>query len=225
MMQTAAAMFDPLTILLVVGGSLVAAALGGTRDDLKRAVAALGPLVRASPARDERAALCALVQVEQLTESGGLACADRVDDRSAFVREAALRLVDAESAETFSAWGRNEIEARRRRHESGISFWRSAADTAPGIGMIGTVFGLAAMLGAMDDPARMGAAMALAMLTTLYGLVLANLVLGPMAERLSRLSEREIGWQTQALARLDGLARGQPVIVVEWQKRTPKAMR
>lgn len=224
-MQTAAAMFDPLALLLVAGGSLVAAALGGTLDDFRRAVAALGPLVRASPTRDGRAASCALRQVEQLTESGGLACADRVDDRNAFVRTAALRLVDAESADAFAAWGWAELEARRRRHESAIAFWRSAADTAPGMGMIGTVFGLAAMLGTMDDPARMGAAMALAMLTTLYGLLFANLLFGPMAERLSRLSEREIAWQTQAIARLDRLARGQPVIVVEWQKRTPKPMR
>ena len=63
------------------------------------------------------------------------------------------------------------------------------ADAAPALGMAGTVIGLIGMFAAMDDPALMGPAMALAMLTTLYGLVLGAVLFGPIASRLERLSD------------------------------------
>ena len=63
------------------------------------------------------------------------------------------------------------------------------------MGMIGTVIGLILMFAQMNDPAAMGPAMAIAMLTTLYGLILAFGIAGPVAARLERLSEAECAWQ------------------------------
>ena len=74
---------------------------------------------------------------------------------------------------------------RRARHEKVHKFWLSVADTAPALGMAGTIIGLIAMFAAMDDPASIGPAMALALLTTLYGLVIANII----AEELVRLAD------------------------------------
>ena len=74
------------------------------------------------------------------------------------------------------------------------------------MGMIGTVIGLIQMFAALDDLAALGPAMALAMLTTLYGIILANVVAAPIASRLERLSTSELAWQREALERLLGIA-------------------
>jgi chemotaxis protein MotA len=221
--ETAARMIDPASILLVAGGSLFAALLRSTSRDLVGAVRSLHPLFRARPEHDERAARIGVRQVEQIAEVKGTSCADHVETDSAFVRRAALKLADADSAEAFSAWAEEELEGRKGRHAAAAGFWRSAADAAPNMGMIGTVLGLIGMFASMDDPAGMGPAMALAMLTTFYGLVLGTLVFGPAAGRLERLSEAELGWQKKVLDRLGALARAEADRGAEWFRMAQEA--
>ena len=75
----------------------------------------------------------------------------------------------------------------------------------------------------MDDPATLGPAMALALLTTLYGIVFGTLLFGPAAARLERLSQAELRWQKAALARLEKLARAEIHTTHEWMKRRNRA--
>jgi chemotaxis protein MotA len=139
------------------------------------------------------------------------------------VRQAALRLADTPNAAAFSEWANEELRARHDRHAAAAAVWRAAADAAPNMGMIGTVLGLVAMFASMDDPTRMGPAMAIAMLTTLYGLVLGTLLFGSVASRLERLSQAELRWQAAILTRLERLARGDSPESVLWLKRRARA--
>ena len=75
------------------------------------------------------------------------------------------------------------------------------------MGMIGTIIGLVQMFAQMDDPAKIGPAMAVAMLTTLYGIILSAGIAAPIAGRLESLSETELAWQTAACKQLELLAR------------------
>lgn len=213
---------DTGSLLLVGGGTIVAAVFRSTFEDIGRAVRSIGPLVRGRPAADEQAARRALRQIETIAELKGIACADRVDAASPFVRRAALKLIDAPSADAFARWAREEMEERAARHDSAIGVWRAAADAAPAMGMIGTVTGLIGMFATMDDMSRIGPFMAMAMLTTFYGLILSAVVAGPVAARLQRLSEAELRWQGQALARLEALARGQAA-GKDWMNRRLKS--
>jgi chemotaxis protein MotA len=221
--ETAAQMADPASLLLVAGGSILTAALQSTGGDIARAVRSILPLLRSNPDRDALAARRAVRQLERIAELKGTSCADQVDTESRFVRTAALKLADTPSASTFSDWAEEELEARRARHGAAAAVWRAAADAAPNMGMIGTVLGLIGMFAALDDPARMGPAMALAMLTTFYGLVLGSLFFGPLAARLERLSEAELAWQKQALARIEALARAESSKAGKWLKRRNEA--
>lgn len=223
MIETAAQLADPTSLLMVAGGSILTAALRSTGADLARALRAIRPLLRARPDRDELSARRAIRQLEHIAELKGTSCADQVDTESAFVRKAALRLADAPSANAFSEWAQEDLESRAARHSAAASVWRAGADAAPNVGMIGTVLGLIGMFAAMDDPARMGPAMALAMLTTFYGLILGTLLFGPAAARLERLSEAELAWQKRALARLEALARAESRTTGEWLKRRSEA--
>lgn len=203
--------FHPLSLLIVFGGAFAVAALRSTATDMARAFAALGPLVRARPEEDAAAAIRAANAVEAITQLKGIACADRVETAGRFLRRAAFQLANATSAERFALWARAEIADRRRRHRAACAFWSAAADTAPAMGMIGTIIGLVGMFMHMADPAGIGPSMALALLTTLYGIILSSVIAGPIASRLESLSEAELAWQARVLERFEMLAHSELV--------------
>jgi chemotaxis protein MotA len=222
-LQTMSRLFDPAALALVGLGSVAAAALRSTGEDIGAALKALGPMVRASPARDALAARRAVVQIERVVAEKGIACADQVHGESAFVRKAAIKLVDAASAEAFSAWVAEELAMRRTRQQAAAAVWRAAADASPSVGMVGTVLGLIGMFASLEDPAAMGPAMALAMLTTLYGLVFGAFVFGPIAARLERLAAAEMEWQWPALSHLERLALVEGQSAESWLRHRAKA--
>jgi chemotaxis protein MotA len=211
--------FDPLAFALVFGGTIVASLLPATGRDARRAFGALKPFFRARPARDAVTAEAAVRRIQRISEYKGTICADWVKTPVDFVHRAACRLADADGREAFETWAREELEDRKARHGAAIAFWRHAGDVAPAIGMIGTVFGLVGMFARMNDPTAMGPALAVAMLSTLYGLVIAYIVAGPVAARLERLSDAERAWQVRAVERLVALARAEEDEARGWRER------
>ncbi len=73
----------------------------------------------------------------------------------------------------------------------GVKFFKSIGDAAPAMGMVGTLIGLVGMLANMDDPKAIGPAMAVALLTTLYGALIANAFALPVADKLQMTSNQE----------------------------------
>lgn len=224
MIDIAARLFDPVSLAIVLGGTVAAAAMSGTAGDLKRALVALRPLVRARPAADAEAADQAVRQITRITDYRGVVGADRVRTPVAFVHCAARALAEGEGGSAFATWASDTLAVRRARHEGAIAVWRSAADAAPAMGMIGTVLGLIGMFAGMGDPASIGPAMATALLTTLYGLILAAGIAGPIATRLERLSAAQLRWQEKVLARLEALARTEDQAVQAWVGQRRRAL-
>ena len=94
-------------------------------------------------------------------------------------------LIDGSPVEDMRKHLTKDLEEMNERHKWGAQVFTSAGDVAPAMGMIGTLVGLVQMLSAMDDPKSIGPAMAVALLTTLYGAVLANMVFLPIADKLA----------------------------------------
>ena len=84
-----------------------------------------------------------------------------------------------------------DINLTIERHEIGVNMFKAVGDAAPAMGMIGTLIGLVQMLANMEDPKSIGPAMAVALLTTLYGAVIANAFALPIAEKLKLISNEE----------------------------------
>ncbi|MFA9430919.1 motility protein A [Egicoccus sp. AB-alg2] len=131
---------------------------------------------------------------------------DEIDDR--FVRTGVQLLVDGVDEEVLKDTLEIEISALDERHNTAIGFFRSLAGYAPTFGMVGTVIGLINMLGNLTDPSQLGKGMALALLTTLYGVMFANLVFNPIAERLTRLNDVELAAMDVALDGILTIRRG-----------------
>jgi chemotaxis protein MotA len=199
-------LLDPAALMIVFGGASVSALLRGGRAAFGPAFAALGPFFTADPGADALAAMVAVGKVEKIAETKGIVCADRISTAGRFVREAIRKLAEASDSETFTRWANETLDARARRHAANVIFWRDLADAAPAMGMCATVLGLVRMFAHMTDPALIGAPMATALVATLWGILLANLIAGPVADRLERLSDAELAWQRRTLDHFRALA-------------------
>jgi len=83
-----------------------------------------------------------------------------------------------------------EVDFIRKRHQLGAELFTTMGTFSPALGMIGTLIGLVQMLQSMDDPSKIGPAMAVALLTTFYGSIMANIIFIPIAGKLKREARR-----------------------------------
>ncbi|MFC2948675.1 flagellar motor protein MotP [Virgibacillus sediminis] len=132
-----------------------------------------------------------------------------------FIKKGIHLVVDGMDPEVISDIMKAEITAMEDRHYRGRLLIEKAAEYAPAWGMIGTLVGLVLMLNTLDDPDTLGPAMAVALLTTLYGTVLANLVFTPMASKLENKTEEEIFIKEIIIEGVIGVQSGQNPRILE----------
>jgi chemotaxis protein MotA len=109
-----------------------------------------------------------------------------------FLHRSMTMLVDGIAVEEIERNLTFETHAMMQRHVRSTGILRRAAEVAPAMGLIGTLVGLVNMLGSLNNPESIGPAMAVALLTTLYGALLANVVFLPLASKLERNSATEL---------------------------------
>ena len=215
---------DPLALSLVAGASIaIGVAQNGSRA-ARRALFALRKDLWTDPAREAKDGNRALLRIEKMVADRGIGCADRIRIGGEFVSEAADLLANQNSHEGFCA-GIERILARHRDQRAAIvRFWENVADAAPAMGMLGTIVGLVILFGQVDDAAAIGEAMAIALLTTLYGLAIANLLAGPIAARLARIADEQHAWQTDIAQRMIELGRREHGDVASLRQRLARAL-
>jgi chemotaxis protein MotA len=109
-----------------------------------------------------------------------------------FIQKSLQLAIDGTSPEIMEEVLRTEVQRIESRHELGQRLFKAMGTYAPAFGMIGTLVGLVQMLQNMSDPATIGPGMAVALLTTFYGALMANLLFLPMAAKLKMRSEQEV---------------------------------
>lgn len=117
-------------------------------------------------------------------------------------------LVDGLEPDMIESMLYDEITATADRHKEGAEIFSALAGIAPALGLIGTLIGLVAMLQNMDDPSAIGPAMAVAMLTTFYGAILANVVFTPMSGKLKVRHKQEEKGHQLVVKGIMGIANG-----------------
>jgi len=199
---------DPIALAIVLGGTMVAVVLRTPLGDLWRGLAALRTLGRrrfdAAPLLAQTGALARIVRRH------GVIALDRSVIADPDLAAAIAEIVDGATPERVAALLEERRLLRFERHRVAAEIWAGAAEIAPAMGMIGTLVGLVQMFTAMRDPATIGAAMAVALLTTLYGAVVASLVALPVTARLKRHARAEMQERGRLVAPLAELAAVQP---------------
>lgn len=184
----AAAFLDVPSILIVVVGTFLVTTVSFSLGEI---AAAQGLMVRAAiyhAEQPQNAVWQALYLADLARKRGRLALQNVTEElRDApFLQRAINMVVDGVPADEVERVLGRDAEAAFERHQRSAGILRRAGEVAPAMGLIGTLIGLVQMLGSLDDPSSIGPAMAVALLTTFYGAVLANMVFNPLAGKLER---------------------------------------
>lgn len=144
--------------------------------------------------RNPSSAALHVLQLAQLSRRKGLLAMEPYVPRlmnEEMLHKGLKMLLDGASGDEIERIMQGELQAATRRHIRTVGVLRKAAEISPAMGLIGTLVGLVQMLGNLSDPSTIGPSMAVALLTTFYGAVLANMVFSPLAAKLERNSSEE----------------------------------
>ncbi|MBN2641013.1 MAG: MotA/TolQ/ExbB proton channel family protein [Victivallales bacterium] len=132
---------------------------------------------------------------------GILALEERLDGISDdFLKRGLQMIVDGSPADAVNQIMEMEIENMEMRHAIGHSIWKGMGSFAPAFGMIGTLIGLVNMLQNLSDPSKLGGGMAIALITTFYGALFANLFCIPLQNKLEQRTQEEVHLKRMLLA-------------------------
>ena len=156
-----------------------------------------------------------IVELAGLARKGGLLSLEGKEVSDEFLSKGIQLLVDGHDPDVVKTLLSKEMKLASARHDTGISIFKSLGDVAPARGMIGTLIGLVAMLANMDDPKAIGPAMAVALLTTLYGAMVATMLSLPMADKLTLRKDEEDRLKSMIIDALLAIQNGQNPRVIE----------
>ena len=156
-----------------------------------------------------------VVGLADAARKGGLLSLEGREVSNDFLQNGIQLLVDGHDPDVVKTLLAKDMNQALERHDRGARIWSSLGDVAPAMGMIGTLIGLVAMLANMDDPKSIGPAMAVALLTTLYGAMLANMVAIPIADKLKLRKGEEVMIKRLVIDALLAIQAGQNPRVID----------
>lgn len=207
------------SLLIVIGGSLFAVLMkfelsqfiGSIKVGAK---AFIFKLAKPDTLIDE------IVGLAGEARKGGLLSLEGKEVSYEFLGKGIQLLVDGHDPDVVKSLLNKDMKLAQDRHALGAKIFSDLGDMAPAMGMIGTLIGLVSMLANMDDPKSIGPAMAVALLTTLYGAMAANMIFLPMADKLVLRNQEEGRLQSMVIDALLGIQSGQNPRVIESMLRT-----
>ncbi len=181
------------SVMIVVGGALCATMAAYPLARFLKMPKVVMKTVFAKP-QNPVELIQQLVELAEIARRDGILALENMADqvKDEFLVSGIQMAVDGTDPEVIQSVMETELENLIERHEAGKGLLDSMGRFAPAFGMIGTLIGLVAMLSNMDDPSKIGAGMAAALLTTLYGALLANIVFLPLADKLALRSNEEV---------------------------------
>ncbi|HKL76987.1 MAG TPA: motility protein A [Gammaproteobacteria bacterium] len=190
---TLTSFLNPAGALIVIGGTLGATLVSYPLQNVINAwrVARKAFIHKAEDPKDVISEL--LEYAQTVRKEGVLALEDRIESlENPFMKKGLQMAIDGQEPEVVETILQNEVERMEERHESGAAIMDTMGTLSPAFGMIGTLIGLVQMLQSMEDPSTIGPSMAVALLTTFYGALMANALFIPLAGKLRARSEEEV---------------------------------
>ncbi len=184
------AYIDPGSLMIVVGGSIMVVMLRCSLEEFLNAIKVAGKTFK-NPLEKPQALITQLGEYATIARKDGMIALEGQEISNPFLSKAIGMLVDGSEADLIKKTLEKDIELMKLRHKQGAGIFSAWGEIAPAMGMIGTLIGLVAMLGNMSDPKSIGPAMSIALLTTLYGAILANVICIPISQKLTNQSELE----------------------------------
>ena len=184
---------DTASVMIVLGGTGAAVIVNYPINELVGVISVVKKTLftKTQPITETIATLVSFA--ERARREGILALERHMEEiEDEFLAKGIQLAVDGTEPELMRNILTTELDYLEKRHSSGAGIVATAGALAPAFGMIGTLIGLVLMLQTMSDPSTIGPSMAVALITTFYGAVAANLVFIPLTGKLRRRSEEEV---------------------------------
>jgi chemotaxis protein MotA len=177
-------------MLIVIGGTFAVTLM---KFPLKLTLSAFGIALKAFIHKTQQPSeiIEQTIELANVARKEGLLGLENIEVENEFLRHGIELVVDGNSPDLVYKILSKDISLSIERNEIGLNIFKAIGDVAPAMGMIGTLIGLVQMMSNMSDPKSIGPAMAVALLTTLYGAVIANTIALPIADKLAHRSNEE----------------------------------
>jgi chemotaxis protein MotA len=201
--------YDLPSVLMVVFGTFAITAISFSNDELKKGI----QIFKSSFIKNTRDPVMMarqLLDIATLVKTKGHLSITQIEPelrRDPFIYQGIIFVADGYNVEEINRILTQDIDALIERHRRTASIARRAAEVAPAMGLVGTLVGLVQMLNQMDDPSKIGPAMAVALLTTFYGAVISTVFLMPLAAKLERNSADDVRIKDMILVGIISMAR------------------
>ena len=185
--------FDAASAIITFGGALGATLASFSMQDFIGGLKSIA-LIFKTPNLNTNEMIQKIIDLSNIARKEGLLSLEEAasDLEEPFLKKGILLIVDGTDPDLVRAIMETELVSVEGRHKNVIGFWETLGSLGPAWGMIGTLVGLVNMLYNMDDPSTLGPAMAVALITTLYGSVLANWLCAPVANKLKANNAGEV---------------------------------
>lgn len=202
------------SLLIVVGGTLLVVL---AKFSFAQFFGAFKAAARAFKFKlpETQASIEELVDIANVARKEGVLGLEGREVGSPFLAQGIQMLVDGQNGKTIKQLLGKERLMTLDHNRSGAKVFTAMADVAPAMGMIGTLVGLVQMLSNMEDPKSIGPAMAVALLTTLYGAMIATMIATPIADKLSLRMTEEARMQSLYIDALVAIQEGTNPRIIE----------
>ncbi|MEM0983813.1 MAG: motility protein A [Planctomycetota bacterium] len=211
-----ASLIDIPSMLIVIGGTTGAIVVAFPLATIFKIHSILLAAVFGTQANPAETIKDIVRYAEVARREGILSLENLIDEmKDPFIVRGVKMAVDGTDPELIRTIMETELEALEERHIQGTKDLYQVGKYAPAFGMIGTLMGLIAMLQNMDDPSAIGPGMAVALITTMYGALVANVATGPIADKLAANNAQEVMLKTIIIAGVMSIQSGDNPRVVE----------
>ena len=200
--------FDVPSVLIVFGGTFFLVMYSSPRPVF---LGSFGAMAKAfmPPIKKQDELIERMVELSGIARKDGMMALEGQEVPDKFFQKGLQMLVDGADESKLVTQLNKEIKSMLKRHESNQTAIKAWIDLAPAMGMVGTLIGLVLMLGNMADPKAIGPAMAVALLTTMYGAIISNVLFMPLLTKLEGYTQYEAVYREMVVTGLRNIARGE----------------
>ena len=212
---------DVPSIIITIGGSLAGLIAANKLSFLGSGFKGIA-LSMKEPGYDPAAMITNIINLSNVARKEGLLALEEASSEieDDFLKKGIMLVVDGTDPELVRGILETDLSCTEDRHQQVIGFWEKWAELGPAWGMIGTLIGLVNMLKKLDDPSSIGPNMAVALLTTLYGSLIANWICNPTASKLKLNNANEMIIRQIVVEGLLSIQAGENPHVIEEKLKT-----
>lgn len=208
--------WDTSSVLIVIGGTITAAFTSNSMDGIKRIPKLFGVAFHKCE-YDMQDMIRQIIELANIARKDGLLALDNKSSEieNEFLKKGIMLVVDGTDPDLIKNIMETEIMCMEDRHNANAGIFYNMSSSGPAFGMIGTLIGLINMLANLQDSAALGPAMAVALVTTFYGSMIANWIFTPIANKLKSFTADEVQYDALILEGLLSINAGENPRLIE----------